>query len=116
MIYIFPRMTKCTFHKFGTSGEVEKHDALCILPLNIGNVPTCMQYFFLVANSNSSFYSHWSSLLTDDSPEDDAADAGVDEVKGPAGGEEGRDEAKDQEADEDSQQATLRKIIVQNIK
>ena len=22
MIYIFPRMTKCTFHKFGTSGEV----------------------------------------------------------------------------------------------
>ena len=36
MIYIFPRMTKCTFHKFGTSGEVEKHDALCILPLNIG--------------------------------------------------------------------------------
>ena len=37
MIYIFPRMTKCTFHKFGTSGEVEKHDALCILPLNIVN-------------------------------------------------------------------------------
>ena len=40
MIYIFPRMTKCTFHKFGTSGEVEKHDALCILPLNIGNATT----------------------------------------------------------------------------
>ena len=37
MIYIFPRMTKCTFHKFGPSGEVEKHDALCILPLNIVN-------------------------------------------------------------------------------
>ena len=30
-------MTKCTFHKFGTSGEIEKHDALCILPLNIFN-------------------------------------------------------------------------------
>ena len=30
-------MTKCTFHKFGTSGELEKHDALCILPLNIFN-------------------------------------------------------------------------------
>ena len=30
------RMTKCTFHKFGTSGNIEKHDALCILPLNIG--------------------------------------------------------------------------------
>ena len=30
-------MTKCTFHKFGTSGNIEKHDALCILPLNIGD-------------------------------------------------------------------------------
>ena len=28
---------QCTFHKFGTSGEVEKHDALCLLPLNIVN-------------------------------------------------------------------------------
>ena len=37
MVYIFPRMTKCTFHKFGSSGEIEKHDALCILPLNIFN-------------------------------------------------------------------------------
>ena len=50
------------------------------------------------------------------SPEDDAANAGVDQLDGPAGGEEGRDEAEDEEADEDSQQATLRKIIVQNIK
>ena len=37
MVYIFPRMTKCIFHKFGRSGEVEKHDAMCILPLNIVN-------------------------------------------------------------------------------
>lgn len=37
MIYIFPRMTKCTFHKFGSSGEVERHDAVCILPLNVVN-------------------------------------------------------------------------------
>ena len=37
MIYIFPRMTKCMFYKFGVSGEVERHDALCILPLNIVN-------------------------------------------------------------------------------
>ena len=43
MIYIFPRMTKCTFHKFGTSGEVEKHDALCILPLNIGSTSHCLR-------------------------------------------------------------------------
>ena len=60
MIYVFPRflsihdlirmfkfasnrMTKCTFHKFGTSGNIEKHDALCILPLNIGSYQT-VQY------------------------------------------------------------------------
>lgn len=69
MIYIFPRMTKCTFYKYGVSGEVsfirqkhfyfletnlrlmnnisfhfffvsmkvERHDAICILPLNVVN-------------------------------------------------------------------------------
>lgn len=37
MIFIFPRMTKCTFYKFGTSGEIERHDAICILPLNVVN-------------------------------------------------------------------------------
>lgn len=37
MIEVFPRLTKCTFHKFGSSGDVQKHDALCILPLNIVN-------------------------------------------------------------------------------
>ena len=37
VIYIFPRMTKCTFHKFGSSGNIESHDALCILPINIVN-------------------------------------------------------------------------------
>jgi hypothetical protein len=35
--YFVSRLTKCTFHKFGASGELEKHDALCILPLNIFN-------------------------------------------------------------------------------
>ena len=35
--FSFFRLTKCTFHKFGSSGELEKHDALCILPLNIFN-------------------------------------------------------------------------------
>ncbi|CAL7949281.1 unnamed protein product [Xylocopa violacea] len=37
MIYVFPRMTKCTFFKYGVSGEVERHDAVCILPLNVVN-------------------------------------------------------------------------------
>lgn len=37
MVEIFPRMTKCTFRKFGVSGDLEKHDSLCILPLNVVN-------------------------------------------------------------------------------
>lgn len=37
MIVIFPRMTKCTFYKYGVSGEIERHDAICILPLNVVN-------------------------------------------------------------------------------
>ncbi|XP_015789286.1 innexin inx2 [Tetranychus urticae] len=37
MVKIFPRVTKCTFHRYGSSGDVQKHDSLCILPLNIIN-------------------------------------------------------------------------------
>ncbi|XP_064463111.1 innexin inx2-like [Ornithodoros turicata] len=37
MVKIFPRMTKCTFYDFGTTGDVQKFDALCILPINVIN-------------------------------------------------------------------------------
>lgn len=37
MIKVFPRLTKCTFHRYGSSGDVQKHDAMCILPINIVN-------------------------------------------------------------------------------
>lgn len=37
MIAVFPRLTKCTFHKFGASGTIQKLDALCVLALNILN-------------------------------------------------------------------------------
>ncbi|XP_064552943.1 innexin inx3 [Drosophila montana] len=37
MIEIFPRLTKCTFRKFGPSGSLQKHDTLCVLALNILN-------------------------------------------------------------------------------
>lgn len=37
IITVFPRLTKCLFHKYGSSGSLEKHDALCVLPLNILN-------------------------------------------------------------------------------
>lgn len=55
VIYIFPRMTKCTFHKFGTSGEIESHDALCILPLNIFNekIYVFLWFWFLLLGTAS---------------------------------------------------------------
>jgi len=34
---VFPKVTKCEFHKFGPSGTVQKFDGLCVLPLNIIN-------------------------------------------------------------------------------
>ncbi|OQR74272.1 innexin shaking-B-like, partial [Tropilaelaps mercedesae] len=37
MVRIFPRVAKCQFYKFGHSGTIETHDAICILPLNIVN-------------------------------------------------------------------------------
>jgi hypothetical protein len=50
MIYIFPRMTKCTFYKYGVSGEVERHDAVCILPLNVVNekIYIFLWFWFLI--------------------------------------------------------------------
>lgn len=37
MIRVFPRLAKCTFHRYGSSGDIQKHDAMCILPINIIN-------------------------------------------------------------------------------
>ena len=34
---MFFRVTKCNFHKYGPSGTIEKHDAMCVLALNIIN-------------------------------------------------------------------------------
>merc|ERR1719343_1469125 len=37
MNMVFPKVTKCTFHKYGPSGTITTHDGLCILALNIIN-------------------------------------------------------------------------------
>jgi hypothetical protein len=37
MSKVFPKVTKCTFHKFGASGTTQVIDGLCVLPLNIVN-------------------------------------------------------------------------------
>lgn len=37
MSRIFPKVTKCSFHKYGPSGTLQKLDGLCVLSLNIIN-------------------------------------------------------------------------------
>ncbi|TRY75101.1 hypothetical protein TCAL_09359 [Tigriopus californicus] len=37
MHIVFPKVTKCTFNKYGPSGTIEPKDGLCVLPLNIIN-------------------------------------------------------------------------------
>lgn len=37
MALVFPKITKCTFHKYGPSGTIQKSDGLCVLPVNIVN-------------------------------------------------------------------------------
>lgn len=37
MAKVFPKMTKCTFNKYGPSGTVERFDGLCLLAINIIN-------------------------------------------------------------------------------
>jgi len=37
MSAVFPKVTKCTYRKFGPSGTLQYHDSLCVLPINIIN-------------------------------------------------------------------------------
>ncbi|XP_069692263.1 innexin inx2-like [Periplaneta americana] len=37
MTKLFPKVTKCMFRKYGPSGTIQLHDAICILPLNVAN-------------------------------------------------------------------------------
>lgn len=46
MMEVFPRMTKCTFHRFGPSGDIQKDDATCVLPINIVNEKGYMILWF----------------------------------------------------------------------
>lgn len=46
MVYIFPRLTKCNFFKYGPSGSIQKLDSLCVLPLNVVNEKTYIFIWF----------------------------------------------------------------------
>ncbi|XP_065582689.1 innexin inx2-like [Artemia franciscana] len=46
-LYItFPRMTKCTFRRYGPSGTLQIHDSLCLLAINIINEKIYVFLFF----------------------------------------------------------------------
>lgn len=42
MATVFPRVTKCSFYKYGPSGTIQTHDAICVLPINILNEKVVM--------------------------------------------------------------------------
>ncbi|XP_015111877.1 innexin inx2-like [Diachasma alloeum] len=46
MSRLFPKVTKCTIHTFGSSGSQQTHDALCVLPLNVVNEKTFVFVWF----------------------------------------------------------------------
>ncbi|XP_045615509.2 innexin inx2 [Procambarus clarkii] len=54
---IFPKVAKCTFHRFGPSGTIMRHDALCVLPLNILNqkIFVFLWFWFVVVAVISAF-------------------------------------------------------------
>lgn len=58
MIDIFPRVTKCHFHKYGPSGSIERHDAMCVLPLNIINekIYVMLWFWFIILALITSLY------------------------------------------------------------
>lgn len=48
---VFPKMTKCTFHKYGPSGSIEVYDGLCVLPVNVLNEKIYLILWFLLCGT-----------------------------------------------------------------
>ena len=46
LIRVFPRMTKCNFHKYGYSGSIETHDAMCFLTCKFS--PTTVRWSAII--------------------------------------------------------------------
>ncbi|XP_075156932.1 innexin 7 [Haematobia irritans] len=46
---VFPKVTKCHFHKYGASGSLQMHDTLCVMALNIINekIYTILWFWYL---------------------------------------------------------------------
>ncbi|XP_011500404.1 PREDICTED: innexin inx7 [Ceratosolen solmsi marchali] len=61
---VFPKVTKCTFHKYGPSGGIQKHDALCVMALNIINekIYTFLWFWFIILTILSGLALIWRIL------------------------------------------------------
>lgn len=69
MTEIFPRMTKCIFHTYGSSGSIQRHDALCILPLNVLNEKIYIfAWFWLILLTIASIFALFYRLILVVSP------------------------------------------------
>ena len=64
MMEVFPRVTKCTFHKYGASGTIQKMDALCVLGLNIINekIYIMLWFWFVFLSTVSAMQMVWRIL------------------------------------------------------
>ncbi|XP_059083716.1 innexin inx3-like isoform X2 [Tigriopus californicus] len=58
MIDVFPRITKCNFYKYGPSGTIERHDAMCVLALNIINekIYVFLWFWYIILAVMTSLY------------------------------------------------------------
>ncbi|XP_074595272.1 innexin inx2-like [Brevipalpus obovatus] len=65
LVRIFPRMVKCSFHRYGFSGTLEAKDALCFLPLNIVNekIYTVLWFWFAGLFIFTAVHMVWEFLL-----------------------------------------------------
>ncbi|ETN60917.1 innexin [Anopheles darlingi] len=47
---VFPKVTKCHFYKYGPTGSIQKHDALCVMALNVINekIFTWLWFWYVV--------------------------------------------------------------------
>lgn len=65
MVRIFPRITKCMFHHYGSSGDVQKIDTLCLLPLNIINekIYIALWFWFIILTVLTSLCIGYRGLL-----------------------------------------------------
>jgi len=52
MAKVFPKVTKCTFNKYGPGGNIVPYDGLCVLPLNIVNekIYVFLWFWFIIVS------------------------------------------------------------------